>query len=64
MKETINYYQKLYESAMAFAMRKVLREEKKKKKLINRSTQMTIDIENLTKMIKEKENEIANKEKE
>lgn len=49
---------------MAFAMRKVLREEKKKKKLINRSTQMTIDIENLTKMIKEKENEIANKEKE
>ena len=64
MKETINYYQKLYESAMAFAMRKVLREEKKKKKLINRSTQMTIDIENLTKMIKEKENEISNKEKE
>lgn len=25
MKETINYYQKLYESAMAFSMRKVLR---------------------------------------
>ena len=31
MKETINYYQKLYESSMAFAMRKVLREQKKKK---------------------------------
>jgi len=64
MKETINYYQKLYESAMAFAMRKVLREEKKKKKLTNRLTQMTIDNENLTKMIKEKENEILMKEQE
>ena len=32
MKETTNYYQKLYESAMAFAMRKVLREQKKRAK--------------------------------
>ena len=31
MKETVNYYQKLYECSMDFAKRKVLREQKKKK---------------------------------
>lgn len=58
MKETINYYQKLYESAMAFAMRKVLREQKKRKKLEIREQTILMEIDNLKKMIKEKEREI------
>jgi dynein light intermediate chain len=58
MKETINYYQKLYESAMAFSMRKVLREQKKRKSLELREQTLIMEIDNLNKMINEKEKEI------
>lgn len=55
MKETINYYQKLYESSMAFAMRKVLRDNIKIEKLKNKETKLTTDIEQLQKEIEFKE---------
>lgn len=58
MKETTNYYQKLYESAMAFVMRKVLREQKKRKKLESREQTLEYEISNLKRMIEEKEKEI------
>jgi dynein light intermediate chain len=58
MKETINYYQKLYESSMAFAMRKVLREQKKRKKLEYKEQSLQMEIETLKRMISEKEKEI------
>ena len=64
MKETTNYYQKLYESAMAFAMRKVLREQKKRAKLLTRESKLKTDIEQLQKEIELKEQEIAEKERE
>ena len=63
MKETINYYQKLYECSMAFAMRKVLREQKKKSKLIARESKLQMDIEQLQKEIELKEKELIKKEK-
>ena len=63
MKETINYYQKLYESAMAFAMRKVLREQKKRKKLELREISLENQIQNLTKQIEELEVVIQDKVK-
>lgn len=58
MKETTNYYQKLYESAMSFVMRKVLREQKKRKKLESKEQSLQMENENLERMIKEKEREI------
>ena len=63
MKETTNYYQKLYESAMAFAMRKVLREQKKRAKLVARESKLMTDIEQLQKEIELKEKEISDKER-
>ena len=63
MKETTNYYQKLYESAMAFAMRKVLREQKKREKLVARESKLMTDIEQLQKEIELKEKEISDKER-
>ena len=63
MKETTNYYQKLYESAMAFAMRKVLREQKKRAKLVARESKLMTDIEQLQKEIELKEKEICDKER-
>lgn len=60
-KETINYYQKLYESSMAFAMRKVLREQKKRKKLEYKEQQLKMEIENLENLIKDKEQEIEDR---
>jgi len=61
MNETINYYQKLYESSMAFEMRRVLIEEKKKKKLTNKKDTLSREINNLEQLIKDKEEEIENK---
>jgi dynein light intermediate chain len=58
MKETINYYQKLYESSMAFAMRKVLREQKKKKRLELREQVLQNEINELQSLITEKEKDI------
>ena len=58
MKETINYYQKLYESSMSFSMRKVLREQKKRKKLEESERELTKDLDDLENIIKEKEDEI------
>lgn len=58
MKETITYYQKLYESSMAFAIRKVLREHKKRRRLEQREQMLQMEIENLKKMIEEKEKEL------
>ena len=63
IKETINYYQKLYESSMAFAMRKVLREQKKRKKLELRDNNLQNEIDNLKRLIKEKEKEIEETKK-
>ena len=63
MKETTNYYQKLYESAMAFAMRKVLREQKKRAKKVARESKLMTDIEQLQKEIELKEKEISDKER-
>lgn len=63
MKETIIYYQKLYESSMAFAMRKVLREQKKRKNLEYREHKLKMEIEELEKNISEKENEIEETKK-
>lgn len=54
MKETINYYQKLYESSMSFAMRKVLREQKKKMKLEQREKELLKEISDLKNYIEEK----------
>ena len=64
MKETVNYYQKLYESSMAFAMRKVLREQKKRSKLVSRESKLQMDIEQLQKEIELKEKELVKREKE
>jgi TolA-binding protein len=61
MKETINYYQKLYESAMAFAMRKVLRGQKKRKRLELREITLENQIQNLNKQIEELEIVIQDK---
>ena len=63
MNVTTNYYQKLYESAMAFAMRKVLREQKKRAKLVARESKLMTDIEQLQKEIELKEKEISDKER-
>lgn len=54
MKETINYYQKLYESSMSFAMRKVLREQKKRAKLEAREKELQKEIQDLNNYIEEK----------
>lgn len=64
MKETINYYQKLYESSMAFAMRKVLREQKKHSRLLARESKLQNDIEQLKNEITLKEEEVKKKETE
>ena len=64
MKETINYYQKLYESAMAFAMRKVLRDTIKVEKLKAKESKLNTDIEQLLKEIEFKENDFQEKVKE
>lgn len=64
MKETINYYQKLYESSMAFAMRKVLREQKKHSRLLGRESKLQNDIEQLKNEITLKEEEVKKKETE
>jgi hypothetical protein len=61
MKETINYYQKLYISSMSFAMRKVLREQKKRKKLVEKELDLENQIKNLKSMIQEKEKEIEDR---
>ncbi len=61
LKETIGYYQKLYESAMAFSMRKVLREQKKRKKLEEKERELNKEIQDLENIIEEKEREIENK---
>lgn len=63
MKETINYYQKLYESSMAFAMRQVLREQKKRAKLEKREKDLLNEINSLKSAIDDKENEIKEKHK-
>lgn len=64
MKETINYYQKLYESSMSFAMRKVLREQKKKSNLLEKEKQLEKEINELKSYIsslkKNKEDEEIN----
>ena len=57
MKETINYYQKLYESSMAFAMRKVLREQKKKMMIKKKGKQIMKIIKKIVKIFLQ----IANK---
>lgn len=63
MKETINYYQKLYESSMGFAMRQVLRETKKKNKLEKREKDLLNDISSLKASIDDKEKEINEKQR-
>lgn len=63
MKETINYYQKLYESSMGFAMRQVLREQKKRAKLEKREKDLLNEINTLKSGIDDKENEIKEKQK-
>lgn len=63
MKETINYYQKLYESSMAFAIRKVLREQKKRKKLEHKENVLQNQINDLKLINAEKEREIQEKVK-
>ena len=63
MKETINYYQKLYESSMGFAMRQVLREQKKRAKLEKREKDLLNEINSLKAAIEEKDNEIVNTQK-
>ena len=62
MKETINYYQKLYESSMGFAMRQVLREHKKMEKLNARKSALEAEIQKLKSSIEDKENEIKEKQ--
>jgi dynein light intermediate chain len=58
MKETINYYQKLYESSMAFSMRKVLREQMKRKALEDKESDLRKAISDLEETIRLKEEEI------
>ncbi|MCQ2819502.1 MAG: dynein arm light chain [archaeon] len=64
MKETINYYQKLYESAMAFAMRKVLRDNIKIEKLKAKESKLNTDIELLQRDIEFREKDYEQKVKE
>lgn len=63
MKETINYYQKLYESSMSFAMRKVLREQKKRSKLEGREKELNKEIQDLKNYIDEKKKKLEDEEK-
>ena len=62
MKETINYYQKLYEAAMAFAVRKVLREKKKEKLLLDKEEALKNEISILKSTIASKEQDLEDKQ--
>lgn len=64
MKETINYYQKLYESSMSFAMRKVLREQKKRSKLDSREKELQKEIQDMRNYIEEKNKKLEEEDKE
>ncbi len=46
---------------MSFAMRKVLREQKKRKKLVEKELDLENQIKNLKSMIQEKEKEIEDR---
>ena len=54
MNYEINYYRQLYESLIAFSLRKVLQEKKKKIMLENKRDKINKEIEELQKEINEK----------
>ena len=54
MNYEINYYRQLYESLIAFSLRKVLQEKKKKIMLENKRDKIKREIEELQKEINEK----------
>ena len=60
MNYEINYYRQLYESLIAFSLRKVLQEKKKKIMLENKREKIKKEIEELQKEINEK-NEMLKK---
>ena len=64
MKETINYYQKLYESSMSFSLRKILRENIKISKLKEKERFLNDKIEKLNEEITRIEKDYENKIKE
>jgi len=54
MNYEINYYRQLYESLIAFSLRKVLQEKKKEIMLENKKEKLKKEIENLENELKEK----------
>ena len=60
----INYYKKLYESLIAFSLRKVLQEKKKMIKLQQKEQELNEEIASLSAEIEEKEKEFERKQKE
>ena len=64
MNYEINYYQKLYESLIAFSLRKVLQEKKKMNKLERKEQELNEEIAALTAEIEEKEKELESRQKE
>ena len=60
----INYYQKLYESLIAFSLRKVLQEKKKMIKLQRKEEELNEEIASLSAEIEEKEKELERRQKE
>ena len=61
MKYEINYYRQLYESLIAFSLRKVLQEKKKEIMLENKKEKLKKEIENLQNEITEKKNLLQQK---
>ena len=64
MNYEINYYRQLYESLIAFSLRKVLQEKKKVIMLENKKTKLEEEIANLESEIVEKENLLKQREEE
>jgi dynein light intermediate chain len=59
-----DYYQKLYESLIAFSLRKVLQEKKKMNKLLQKEEELNAEIEALNADIENKEKELERRKQE
>ena len=64
MNYEINYYRQLYESLIAFSLRKVLQEKKKVIMLENKKSKLEEEIANLESEINDKENLLKQREEE
>ena len=64
LKYELDYFKNLYESIIAYSLRKVLQENKKMIKLKNKEKQLEDDINDLQNQIDNLENEFEQREKE